>query len=93
MLEIDLRPYKTISLYFLMIHHYNLVTCLQSDIGELEKSREAMARELVNLSTDNEQLEFKVEDFGIVQKQLQVSSPIATMSCSSLTTLYIHFLL
>lgn len=62
----------------------DLQSCFQSDIGELEKTREAMARELVSLSTDKEDLQIRVEDLTKVQKKHLVRWLNACTSSGSL---------
>lgn len=42
------------------------ITLLQSEISDLERTRESMARELVNLSTENEKLQQKTKDYPIL---------------------------
>ncbi|XP_071106362.1 TATA element modulatory factor-like isoform X2 [Haliotis cracherodii] len=42
---------------------------LQSEIGSLERTRESMAKELVNLTNQNEELEEQVQDLPHVQDQ------------------------
>lgn len=48
------------------------ITILQSDIQQLERTRESMARELVNLTNQNEALEEKVEELPQLQNQFKV---------------------
>ena len=48
------------------------ITQLQSEITELERTREAMARELVDLTTKNEELEEKLKGFPELNKQYSV---------------------
>ena len=47
--------------------------CFQSEISELEKTREAMARELVNLSNQNDQLQDQLKDYPAFKKEYSVS--------------------
>lgn len=44
---------------------------LQSDIQQLERTRESMARELVNLTNQNESLEEKIKELPHIQEQLK----------------------
>ena len=49
---------------------------LQSEITELERTRESMARELVNLTNKNEDLEEKLREMSIFKSKFIVSGPI-----------------
>ena len=46
---------------------------LQSEIADLERTRESMARELVNLSTTNEKLQAQARNYPILQEQYKVT--------------------
>lgn len=46
---------------------------LQSEIAELERTRESMARELVNLTNINEELEQKLTEVSVYRSKFTVS--------------------
>ena len=48
----------------------------QSEITELERTRESMAKELVNLTTKNDEMEEKVDRFTTLQQQYKVRQTI-----------------
>lgn len=54
------------------IHFIYLNIFQQSDIQQLERTRESMARELVNLTNQNESLEEKVQELPELKEQYQV---------------------
>ncbi|XP_021343088.1 TATA element modulatory factor-like isoform X10 [Mizuhopecten yessoensis] len=47
------------------------ITQLQSEIQQLERTRESMARELVNLTNQNEDLKSQVESLPVIKNQMQ----------------------
>ena len=49
-----------------------LLVVHQSEIQELERTREAMARELVNLSTQNDSLQKQLEHYPHLEKTHKV---------------------
>ena len=51
----------------------------QNDIGELERTRESMARELVNLSNRNEDLELKMKDQVSFQRKFTVGDALLSV--------------
>ena len=51
---------------------FNSTLYLQSEITELEKTRESMAKELVNLTTKNDQLEENLDTLVTLQQQYKV---------------------
>lgn len=44
---------------------------LRSDIQQLERTRESMARELVNLTNQNEEIMEKIEELPLLKKQYE----------------------
>ena len=46
---------------------------VQAEIQQLERTRESMARELVNLTNLNEQLQEEVKELPLVRTNLKVS--------------------
>ena len=59
-----------------------LITVPQSEITELERTRESMAKELVNLTTKNDEMEEKVDRFTTLQQQYKVGHYIPHKSLS-----------
>ena len=50
-------------------HKTHFLAVWQSEIGELERTREAMARELVTLANKNDDLEVKLKDYPEFQEK------------------------
>lgn len=58
------------------------IFALQADIQQLERTRESMARELVNLTNKNEELQEKIEELPMLQSKFEVH--FSFKSCNSL---------
>ena len=62
-----------------MVQKISFALCydLQSEIHSLERTRESMAKELVNLSNSNDELLEQVQELPILREQYKVNFALA----------------
>ena len=74
-----MKCWNQVKLDFLACH------VVQADIQQLERTRESMARELVNLTNLNEELQEEVKELPSVRAELKVSSVLQLNSSPGLS--------